>query len=345
MHRSSWQRTGLAPPAWAALLIAIALLACKRGGSQKRYWTSGCIPPGNEGEVVLGGDETVRLDLASGQVKSRKVEYKSDLGCFPNGSVVEAGRDPETMGSTRTGRVVSFWTDPHESSNRWDKLIIRQQSGSRLEVELKTDHFPDIGPPAPRFLDVHPVGIVGESSAVVAASYVPTQASRSSVTSRPFALYAFDVTSGASTRWSAVFPSDNTVHQHWAKRYAIARDGSAALGVFGWEHHIVSAGLTKEGTVSFRHAHEDVRDAERAAVSMDGTRAAVGLTLKDGASSYVDLLDMTNGQRVLRWPSTPLDGRVAFLRFLQDGSLIAATSRRTVARISPQGKAVWKTTL
>ena len=186
------------------------------------------------------------------------------------------------------------------------------------------------------------VGILGESAAVFSAAYEPTVATRTSVTRRPFAFYAFDLASGAPTRWGSVFTSDQLVHQHWAKRYAIARDGSVALGVFGWEDHVVSAGLTKQGSVSFRYTHSGVREPSRAAVSLDGQLSAVGLTLKGGNRSYVDIVDMASGQLKARWPAQPLKGRVSFLQFLKDRTLIVASSGHEAARISPEGKLVWK---
>ncbi|MEZ4225718.1 MAG: hypothetical protein R3B13_32500 [Polyangiaceae bacterium] len=324
-----------------AVTMLLALLACKRSGGRTSYWTSACVPQGSEAVLVTGGDESAELDLANGSVRQRKAEYRKAIGCRADGSVVESGIFSTVMGSTTAGVVALHWSDPNSELN-WDRLVVDAPGTEPRSFELQASLFADIGSGHPAALTVKPAGLLHEDSAVVVAGYEPRTVAGRDATPTPFAFYSLDLSSGKASRWGAVFPSADIVHHHFARQYAIARDGSVALGVFGTENKLLAAGLTRDGSVGFRFPLDGAWEVQAAAVAQDGSRAAVGLTLSGGNSSHVDLIDMKSGALVKRWPASPTPGRVHFLHFLKNGDLVLITSARLAARLSPSGEVRWQ---
>jgi hypothetical protein len=323
-------------------LLLLALLACKRGGKSGSdgYWNGGCVSPGAEGVILLGGDESTRIDVATGAVQTRKKEYRQRFGCRPDGSIVESGTGSVILGSSKSGRVVKV--TPFDDMARWDQVTVVEADGAQKVIDVSADKVPEIGSGSAHLLEVEPVGVIDGERGVFAAAYAPMTATQYQATHRDFALYSLDLPSGQLSLWGKVFASKDRVHQNFALRHAIARDGRVALGVFGTESDFESVELRPDGSFGFRHRHTGAREPQYAALSADGAFAAVGLALPGGGSSQVDILDLRAGRLSMRWPPQPLKGNVCLLYFLDDGTLVVASSARMAARISTDGRELWR---
>jgi hypothetical protein len=323
----------------ATLAVAVALLACKKKpAGEGSYWTSGCIPRSREDLVLFGGDELVRLDLSSGALGERTAGHHDELGCFPDGTFREV-KGARVVGSTSRAEVVTFRV--FDDLTHWDRASVNERGGGVRNLDMEARLFPEIGSGAPSVLDVRAVGLVEDDTLVVAAAYEPTTVSGRSATPRSLGFFRIALASGAASVWSPPLASNEVVHPHYAKRYAIARNGSFLLGVFGTENDLKSVGFRATAEETFRVPIEGAWEIERLAVSYDGKRAAIGVTLPGGSTCRVDVLETETGKVTQSWPATPAKGRVQFLEFLANGSLVLGTSDRRAARLAPDGTVVW----
>ncbi|MBW4575339.1 MAG: PQQ-like beta-propeller repeat protein [Aphanothece sp. CMT-3BRIN-NPC111] len=345
---------------WSLLLLTSG---CSR--EDRHYWTQGCISS-DESVMAAVGDVAALVDLKTGKLLKQFNAYLNNVVCFPNGDIVglssskvvslptgkeiPQGVERDVIGPVGNDQIaVSFRSTDSQAKSRGSLEVSIQTLGAKFDATkvftLLPNLFKGIGDLHPERLQTRPVRVLSNNQILVLAGSFP-DIYAGKVQPAPWGFFIVDPIARTVAPQGLIRSNDDLVNMHTLDETTATPDGkilaTAFTHTFSGEKGVAIALMQADQKQEiFRLKIQPAQEVDELRLNPAGDLLAVGIRLPNGQEGQVYMLDGRTGE--ILWKTAPAKGKIYYMDFLKDDSLVVMTSNRTVSRRnSRNGQIQWE---